>query len=131
MNRLTASVALLGCCLFSSIFFFGCGGSTTALVDGYRLERFNENGKYYVIAPENDLSGGGGFEGTVETLGWDQEWILARVTRLAHSDTNGWYALDLKAHHINGPIPESELKTNVAWSKIDCHSSQQVFSGKR
>lgn len=94
------------------------------------MERFNENGKHYLISPENDLSGGGVFDGTVEEIGWNQDWILARVTRLAQSDTNGWYALDLKTKHVVGPIQESEVKTNAAWSKIDCRESEQVFSGK-
>lgn len=130
MSRLIASAALLSCFLFSSFFLCGCGKTTKTLAGGYRLERFNENGKHYLISPENDLSGGGVFDGTVEEIGWNQDWILARVTRLAQSDTNGWYALDLKTKHVVGPIQESEVKTNAAWSKIDCRESEQVFSGK-
>ena len=112
-----------------SLLFCGCEPSTVKLTHGYRLERFDENGKYYVIASE-DLSGGGVFDGTIEQIGWDQDWILARVTRLYHGDTNGWYALDLKSKHIIGPIQESDVKTNAAWSKIDCRDAEQVFLKK-
>jgi hypothetical protein len=79
---------------------------------GYKLERFEENGKYYVIGPD-DSPGGGIFDGTVEQLGWDQNSILAQVTRLYHGDTNGWYVLDLKTKRIIGPIQEADLKTNA------------------
>ena len=93
------------------------------------MERFQENGKYYVVTPE-DLSGGGVFDGTVELIGWNHDWILARVTRLYHGDTNGWYALDVKTKQVIGPVQESELRKNAAWSKIDCHESGQVFLRK-
>src|SRR5438034_1367033 len=96
MNRLTVTAALLACSLFTSLFLCGCGNATKRLVDSCRLERFNENGKYYLVTSKNDLSGGGVFDGTVEEIGWSQDWVLARITRLSPSDTNGWYALDLK-----------------------------------
>ena len=87
------------------------------LTQGYRLERFDENGKYYVVTPE-DPPGGGVFDGTVEQIGWNRDWILARVTRLFHGDTNGWYALNVKTKQVIGPIQESGLSTNAEWSNI-------------
>jgi len=98
---------------------------------GRRLQigALQENGKYYVIDLD-DPPGGGIFDGTVEQLGWDQSWILARVTRLYHGDTNGWYVLDLKTKQVLGPIQESDLKTNSDWMKIVRRDPEQVFSGK-
>ncbi|HWD93049.1 MAG TPA: hypothetical protein VG938_11960 [Verrucomicrobiae bacterium] len=115
--------------IVACLFFCGCKPSTKHLVQDYKLERFDENGKYYVIASE-DLSGGGVFDGTVEQLGFDQNWILARVNRLYQGDTNGWYVLNLKTKQVVGPIQESDLKTNAAWTKIEYHDPEQVFSGK-
>ena len=109
----------------ASTFLCGCEPSTKDLVHGYRLERFNENGKYYVISPE-DLSGGGIFDGTVEQIGWNQNWILARVTKLYHGDTNGWYALNMKSKRVIGPIQESELSRNAEWSPIKCYVPEVV-----
>ena len=123
MNRLTTIILILGSCLL-----FGCNQSTRKLINNYSLERFNENGMYYLVTHE-DLSGGGVFDGTIQEIGWNQDWILARVTRLYHGDTNGWYALNLKTKQIIGPIRESELKTNSSLSKIECHDSAEVFSG--
>lgn len=110
------------------MFFCGCDRSVVRLADGYKLERFDENGKYYVI--DSKHSPGGVFDGTIEEIGWNQDWILARVTRLHHGDTNGWYALDFKTRQVVGPIEESDIKTNGIWSKIVCEDPQQVFLKK-
>jgi hypothetical protein len=118
MKLLIASVA-------ASLLFCGCEPSAMNLGHGYRLERFDENGKYYVMTV-NDLSGGGIFDGTVEQIGWNQKWALARVTRLYHGDTNGWYALNMETKQVIGPIQESELSANVEWSHIKCSAPEQV-----
>ena len=110
MKLLTASVVV------ASVFLFGCEPSTKHLVGGYSLERFDESGMYYVVDPE-DAPGGGVFDGTVSQLGWNQEWIIAQVTRLSVGQS-GWYALDVKSKRVYGPISESELHTNNAWSQI-------------
>src|SRR5258705_226805 len=86
-HSIATAVLALGLVVAGSLLFCGCQPSTVKLTQGYRLERFDENGKYYVIAP-GDLSGGGVFDGTVEQIGWNHDWILARVIRLYHGDTN-------------------------------------------
>ena len=126
MKLLIATAAIVRVLVVAgSILLCGCGPSATKLAQGYKLERFDENGKYYVTAPE-DLSGGGVFDGTVERIGWNQNWILARVTRLYHGDTNGWYALNLKTKQVIGPVQESELSSNVEWSRIKCYAPEVV-----
>ncbi|HWN96204.1 MAG TPA: hypothetical protein VNT99_14305 [Methylomirabilota bacterium] len=95
------------------------------LTQGYKLERFDENGKYYVIAPD-DWSVGGVFDGIVERIGWNQDWILARVTRLYRGDTSGWYALEVKTKRVVGPLQESELSSNKEWSQIKCYAPDVV-----
>jgi hypothetical protein len=124
MNRLAIIALILG-----SFLFIGCNQSTRKLINDYSLERFEENGMYYLITP-GDLSGGGVFDGTIQEIGWNHDWILARVTRLSHGDTNGWYILNLITKQVIGPIQESELRTNSAFSKISCHDSAEVFSGR-
>lgn len=109
----------------ASLTLCGCEPSTKKLVNGYRLERFDENGLYYVIAPGAEI-GGGVFDGTVDQIGWNQKWILARVTRIYRGDTNGWYALDVNAKRVIGPLQESELKTNAEWSQVQCSSPELV-----
>lgn len=128
-HSIATAVIALGLVVAGSLLFCGCQPSTVKLTQGYRLERFDENGKYYVIAP-GDLSGGGVFDGTVEQIGWNHDWILARVTRLYHGDTNGWYALDVKTKRVIGPIQESELRTNSAWSKVECRAVEAAAGGR-
>ena len=82
MKRITLSVVLSGFLLT------GCNQSTKKLVDRYSLERFDEGGpSYYLEAPRYEDSGGGVLDGTIEEIGWNQEWILARVNRLCFKAT--------------------------------------------
>ena len=124
MNRLAFLLLTAYCVLF-----LGCSQSVRKIVDGYYLERFDENGMYYLIA-SGDSSNGGVFDGTIQETGWNRDWILARVTRLYHGDVSGWYALDLKAKQVIGPIQESELKTNTAFSEIVCRDAAEAFSDR-
>jgi hypothetical protein len=125
MKHLSITVLILSC-----IFLSGCNQSKRKLVDGYVLERFEENGEYYLESSKTESDGGGVFDGTIKEIGWNQNWILANVTKLYHGDTNGWYALNLKTEQIIGPIQDSELKTNLALLKIECRSPADVFTGK-
>ena len=110
----------------ASILLCGCDPATRGLAHGYRLEISQESGDYYVTSPD-DLYGIGIFEGTVQQIGWNENWILARVMKCSHGDTNGWYALDLRTRQVLGPIPETELGTNVWWSQIKCCAPGEVF----
>ena len=129
MNGMKSSIVIVA--LLNSILFSGCEKSTKKLTGGYILERFSENGKYYVIAPDNKSSGGGVFDGTVEKIGWNEDWILAWVNRLYQGDTNGWYALNLQTKQVIGSFQESELKANPSFSRIDCYNCADVISGKK
>ena len=107
----------------------GCNQSQKHIADGYHLERFDEGGtSFYVTAPGTSINGGGVFDGTVHEIGWNNDWILARVTRLYHGDTNGWYLLNLKTAQITGPIPVDDLKANPTFSHIKTAPSATVFS---
>jgi hypothetical protein len=128
---LTANVAIL-----ISLLLFGCdalsNGPTKTLVGGYVLLCFDENGKYYLFAPGelNNNDNQGVFEGTIEKIGWNQDWILAKVTKIYLGDKNGWYAVNLTTKQIVGPLQESELKTSSIFSKIKCYECADVMSGK-
>jgi len=115
--------------ILTSILLLSCEGETKKLVDGYRLERFAENGKFYLITSRSE-SGGGVFDGTIEKIGWNQDWILASVTRLYNGDPNGWYALQVKTKQVTGPFSEAEIKANPAFSGILPISCADVMAGK-
>ena len=109
----------------------GCNGSTKAVAGGYALTRFDEGGTtYYLTASGERSSGGGVFDGTVQEIGWNNDWILARINRLYQGDTNGWYALNLKTRQVIGPIQESDLSKNSSFLGIKCRTPSDVFAGK-
>lgn len=115
-----------------SILLCGCNQPHRQLSGGYYLERFDEGGiSYYVGAPGKTVNGGGVFDGTVQEIGWNQYWIIARVKRLYHGDANGWYALNVKTGQIKGPLQSSELKASPELSSISTVQPDAVFSGNR
>jgi hypothetical protein len=111
-----------------SFLFCGCNQSQRQLSGGYYLERFDEGGpSYYVDAPGKPLDGGGVFDGAVQEIGWNKEWILARVTRLYQGDSNGWYVLNIKTGQVTGPIPDDQIKTNSGIKTIKTEPVAAVF----
>lgn len=123
MKPLVAGVAII------SLLLFGCNQSRRPLSGQYYLKRLIEGGtSYYVIDPGSRNDGGGVFDGTVEEIGWNQDWILARVKRLFHGDPSGWYALNLKSKQISGPFQDTELKTNPNFANIKSLRPAEVFS---
>jgi hypothetical protein len=110
----------------------GCNQSTRVLTKEYALVRFDEGGtSYYVVKTSDGLTSAGGvFEGTVEKIGSNTNWILCYVKKCYHGDTNGWYALNLKTRQIIGPIEESDLRKNSSFPGITCRTPSDVFAGK-
>lgn len=114
--------------LVISALISGCGQEKKTIASGYELERF-ESGKYY-LRTRGDTSLGGTFDGTIEQIGWNKSFILARVNRLYQGDSNGWYLLDLRTRVVRGPISESELTTNAAISTIRAHECESLLEGR-
>ena len=95
------------------------------------MEDFEDSGKFYLMADRYQKSGGGVFDGTIEEIGWDEKWIVARVKRIYHGDPDGWYAVNVQTHQVRGPLAESELKTNTELSKIIVGKSADVMRNPR
>ena len=107
----------------------GCNPSHRQLSGGYYLEQFDEGRtSYYVGAPGKEVNGGGVFDGTVQAIGWNKDWILARVRRIYRGDPDGWYLLNLKTGQVTGPLASSELMTNPALSNIRIIEPAAVFA---
>jgi hypothetical protein len=60
------------------VYAAGCSPSQRKVSGPYRLERFQENGKFYLEKAGVEESGGGRIEGTVEEIGWTNGFIFAR-----------------------------------------------------
>ena len=94
----------------------------------YRLEKFDENGKFYLEKAGVGAPGGGCIEGTVEEIGWTNGFIFARRYATYRGDPDGWMIIDVTKHSMTGPLPEAEfrqkypgvqtLSPEVAWKKL-------------
>ncbi len=97
------------------------------LGNGYHLERFSENGLYYVLA-RGDYSGGGAFDGTIQKIAATNGLVVAFVSRLARVDPNGWYVLTTKTGKIVGPLSESAVQELSGLSTSNCIAPDQFVS---
>ena len=94
----------------------------------YRLEKFDENGKFYLEKAGVDAPGGGCIEGTVEEIGWTSGFIFARRHATYRGDRDGWMIIDVTNHSMTGPLPDAEfrqkypgvqtLSPEVVWKKL-------------
>ena len=130
MKRSIASAASITCCLLSSLLLSCTEGPSKKLVDRYRLERFSESGSYYVIDARNHSSGGGVFDGVVDEIGWNDDWILARVRRLYHGDSNGWYVLNVRTREVKGALLPSDIKKDPVLAKLQTRPCTEIIPGR-
>lgn len=121
MKHLIASAVI-------SVLLFGCDQDRRTLSGQYYLERLIEGGtSYYVIDPKSRGDVGGVFDGTVEEIGWNQDWILARIKRIYHGDVSGWYALNVKTKQITGPFQGMEVKRDPNFANINLKQPADLF----
>lgn len=112
----------------SSFLLAGCDQSTRQLTGGYALLRFQENGQFYVVPSDDKSSSGGGiFDGTIDRIGWNADWILAKVNKVYTGDASGWYALNLTTRRISGPYLEAEVRSHSILSKIGVRRCSDLF----
>lgn len=108
-----------------------CGDASKRLVNDYRLECFPEGETYFVVDSKHDADMGGVFSGSIEKIGLNADWILARVRKNVSQPfkkNQEWYALHLKDGRIVGPISEQDLKNDSVWSAIKVQNPTIEFA---
>lgn len=125
--------ALLVIVVLVGLLLYGWNQDLRPLPGGYSLERNNDAPPtiYYVKEPGPDKGGGGVFDGAIEEIGWNDDWIVARVKRIYWGDPNGWYVLKVKTREMTGPFEETQLKLDPALSSIEPMRPEGIFSGKK
>jgi hypothetical protein len=88
----------------------GCSPNQRTVSGSYRLELFNENGKYYLEKAGVEESGGGCIDGTVEEIGWTNGFIFARRIAISRGDPDGWMIIDVSKQSIIGPLTGEEFR---------------------
>lgn len=120
LNRVAALIA-------SAVLSIGCDRMRCDFGNGYYLERFSENGLYYVHT-SGDNPGVGVFEGTVERIGVTNDFVTAFVRKCYRGDPDGWYVLNTKSTKIVGPLSESAIQELAGLSTSNCLASEQFVS---
>ena len=106
----------------------GCSPSQRKVSGHYRLELFDENGKFYLEKAGIEEAGGGCIDGTVEEIGWTNGFIFARRHAISRGDPDGWMIIDVNKESITGPLSEAEfrakypsvqtLSPKAAWKRL-------------
>ena len=84
------------------------------LSNGYILQRYSENGLYYVVGASNKGSDAtGAFDGVVDEIAWDGRTILANVHRSYRGDSDGYYWIDVKTGVMSGPVSKDFISNTA------------------
>ena len=123
------SVLLLAAATGLGLWCFGYSVLYRDLPRGYYLDQ-DINGPlvYYVGAPGKTVEGGGVFDGTVREIGWNDDWIVAKVIRTASCDPNGWYTLNTRTGVVSGPATAATVQADLARWHIRLRKPLAIFA---
>ena len=93
-------------CLSSCLFD---GGSRNKITDNYYLHRWEGGAPFYIVNKWGDINGGGLIEGTVQKIGWNEDYIFVKRKATFGGDPDGWMIIDVNANRITGPFTDEEF----------------------
>jgi hypothetical protein len=85
------------------------GRSTRHLAGPYSLLRWEDGTTFYVTSAAETFAGGGALGGTVDSIGWNASYILARRIATFRGDPDGWMLIDVNQGKIRGPFSDAEF----------------------
>lgn len=95
-------IALSGC--DADLFNSGCRAIGSS---GYSLCRNQDGPTVFYLEPNNQSpSGGGVLEGTVQSIGWSDNVIVARRQSTFRGDVDGLMVVDIASKKVDGPISQ-------------------------
>ena len=109
------------------VFATGCSPSDRKLVGPYSLERFDENGKFYINKAGVDLSGGGIIDGIALRIGWNSHYIVAERYSMYRGDPDGWMIIDVKTGAMSGPFSEADFQTRPESKGIKIYEASEAW----
>ena len=99
--------------LFVILFFSGClfdGGSKKKIVGDYYLHRWEGGTPFYIDNKWGQPDGGGLIEGTVQEIGWNEDYIFAKRKSTFGGDPSGWMIIDVNKGKIMGSFTDEEFE---------------------
>jgi hypothetical protein len=76
---------------------------------GFDLCQFEGEALHYLEEEGSPVGGDGVFEGTVETIGWNQRAIIARRHSTFRGDPDGLIVLDIRTKKLTGPFDPEKI----------------------
>ena len=104
-----AALLVLGACMGQDPF----GLSHRRVAGDYELQR-HESGSFYLRRADDDSSGGGVLEGTVERIAWTPDYIVAQRRALFGGRVDGWMVIEVSSHRVTGPLADSIIAARSA-----------------
>jgi hypothetical protein len=101
---LVLAVSLYGCNV--DLFNSGCRDIGQS---GYSLCQDEGESLYYLQRRGEGISGGGVLEGTVQTIGWNSNVIIAGRQATFRGDPDGLMVLEVNSGRLAGPVDPDEL----------------------
>ncbi len=117
-------------CVALMLWVPGCGSNRIPIAGSYYLEKFPENGLFY-LRKRGDDSVGGVFDGHVLQIGANECVVVAYVRRLYRGDPDGWYVLQVPRAKVFGPLSASELQTICRAHDITCEPVERFYKEKK
>lgn len=112
-NPQSGLVALL---LSVTLVFTGCmdadpfGLAYRRIAGEYELYE-SESHDYYLERDGHAVDGVGYIEGTVQELGWNEEYIFAKRFSCFRGDPDGWMIINLWTNEMQGPLADEEFRS--------------------
>lgn len=70
----------------------------------YYLQQWEDGQTYYLDDSDTEsTSGGGVLDGTVEKIGWDNDYIVVKRNPMFAGDGEGWMVVDVRKKIVSGP----------------------------
>ncbi|HKK05134.1 MAG TPA: hypothetical protein VKA50_04730 [Gammaproteobacteria bacterium] len=66
-------------------------------------------------------------EGTVEKIGWNARYIIAKRHALFRGDPDGWMVVDVTHKAVQGPLPERQIDRLAKQQGTHCYSAAAAW----
>lgn len=94
---------------------------------GYALCVWEDDKTYYLAAAGERVAGGGVLEGTVQSIGWNTNVIVASRHATFGGDPDGLMVVDLKSNALSGPFDAKEILRR--YPTIDLAAPDKAWAG--
>lgn len=120
--------------IYFMVLFSGCdqdifNNSCKKISNSFFLKKWEDGKTYYLLNSCNSdsMQGGGVLNGTINSIGWNSEFIIVNRKSIFSGDKDGWIVIDSQKASLDGPFENlgatkfKEIKTfnpSEAWESL-------------